>query len=704
MVSAFPSRPPAWGTALLLAGVGLRLLISGRIYPLSNPLFLIFFAALLLLRPPGRRQGLWLPPSLEFFLFLFFAGAAVSIPLGILPRGGYDEMLTWLSHLFMVLALLRWLTPDLVPPAAGVLVCAGLLSAALALRQYFGGFASTLEIAQPLDPYILQTLKLRRVFGLTFSPDLFAGLMALLIPLSLALAGEIRRQLQPRSLPRTLLLLTPGFIMLVALLLTRSLGGVLAAGAGGLVLFAAAFHLLPPPGRKAAVTLLLLALAVGGLWIGTSRGHELFHFQHPANPLRLRLDNWNTALAVAGEKPFWGVGLGNFGLAYLAHRTPSGNEVQDAHNCFLQVWAETGLMGLFGWTGVALYFLLRGWRLARHGQWLPAGILAGGFAFLAHAGIDFDLYVPEIAGAWWALLALQAVLTGRPDLPRGKALRWTLAGIITSVILAGAWWFADLHLIQQAQQAMTQAKFQEAADLWKRARRLDPHNDLLPARLAQSLARARPWDAYTTGEIIRSYRLAQALNPRQPFHHRDLAEFYLLRGWPEEAEKEYRQALALYPNSYSLNLELGRLLRAAAQWSEAEARLRQAEQCSPFNSAAVLEQALILSATGRPQAAEQLMEKHVRERPGIIHSWQALAEFRSGRQEWDQAEAAYAEMVTRWPERREGYLGLARVAAQQGDPNRARAYLEELLRLYPQDPEARRLYQALSSPPHPTSP
>jgi len=183
-------KAPRWGVVVLLAGIFLRILVSGRIHPLINPALLILFAGLLLWRRPGRGQGFWIPKGLELAFLLLLGAAGLSIPLGLLPRAGWDQMITWLGHLCLVLALIRWLHPGQARTAAGVMVLAGLLSAGVALRQYFGGFADTLELARPTDPYVVQTLLERRVFGLTFSPDMFAALMAMLIPLSLALALE----------------------------------------------------------------------------------------------------------------------------------------------------------------------------------------------------------------------------------------------------------------------------------------------------------------------------------------------------------------------------------------------------------------------------------------------------------------------------------------------------------------------------------
>jgi O-antigen ligase len=63
---------------------------------------------------------------------------------------------------------------------------------------------------------------------------------------------------------------------------------------------------------------------------------------------------WQTSVAIAGERPLLGVGLGGFARAYeerirLTHREGwQSLPVADPHNQFLFVWAEAGVAGLAG--------------------------------------------------------------------------------------------------------------------------------------------------------------------------------------------------------------------------------------------------------------------------------------------------------------------------------------------------------------------
>jgi tetratricopeptide (TPR) repeat protein len=690
-----PSQPkaPRWGLVLLLVGLALRILISGRIHPLSNPALLILFAGLLLLRRPGRGRGFWIPQGLEFAFLLFLGAAGLSVPLGLLPRAGWDQMLTLLGHLCLVLALLRWLHPEKARTAAGVMVLAGLLSATAALRQYFGGFAQTLKLARPTDPYVVQTLLERRVFGLTFSPDMFAALMAMLIPLSLALALALRAGNESPPRWRTALLLLPAALLGVPLILSRSLGGSLAAAAGLLVFFLLAFRELPPRPRRISLAVVLLALAAGLAWIGLTRGHYFVQLHSASNPIMFRLQNWRTALAVAAERPASGVGLGNFGLAYMAHRVPAGNEVQDAHNNYLQVLAETGPVGLLGFVGLALIFLAQGWRQARRpGAWMAKGILAAGAVFLAHSMIDFDLYVSEVAGVWWTLVGLQALLAEQADPAPDRSARFTraaLAALLVCAMAAGAWLMMSLTRARDAEEQMAAQNYPAAVKAWESAVRLDPHHDLYQARLALARSRAGNLDVEAQSEIIKGYRLAQELSPRNPFYHQELAEFYRGRKQLRDAESESRRAVALYPNSYELNAGLGQALLEEKKWPEAEAVLDHALACSLFNYGAATLLAEVMVQTGRPDQADSLLRENALKHPDLFKFWSSWAWFWFQKKQGDKVQEACAEVIRHWPQRAECYDLLALLAEQRNDREKALDYAAKALRLDPEDSTAR---------------
>jgi O-antigen ligase len=115
-----------------------------------------------------------------------------------------------------------------------------------------------------------------------------------------------------------------------------------------------------------------------------------------------RVAHWVAALRMWERSPWLGVGPGNYAAAYLAVRIPPWDDpLGHAHNIYLNVLAETGLVGLAAylllWTGVIVW-VWRGWRRSRRDSW-NAALFLGILGILGHLTVHniFDnLYVQGI--------------------------------------------------------------------------------------------------------------------------------------------------------------------------------------------------------------------------------------------------------------------------------------------------------------------
>ena len=86
------------------------------------------------------------------------------------------------------------------------------------------------------------------------------------------------------------------------------------------------------------------------------RGASVINFKSSASQ---RFLIWNAAVQLIKEKPLLGWGVGTFGVYYALAQgeflsrqenksfLPQANRSINAHNDYLQVWAETGIIGLF---------------------------------------------------------------------------------------------------------------------------------------------------------------------------------------------------------------------------------------------------------------------------------------------------------------------------------------------------------------------
>jgi O-antigen ligase len=111
-----------------------------------------------------------------------------------------------------------------------------------------------------------------------------------------------------------------------------------------------------------------------------------------------RFLTWSAALAEFARHPLVGHGLG-IGAVYVRYLDPSGNLqlLTDAHDMFLNIAAQCGLVGLAGLGALLVYV----WRRYRHGTDLPIALLY--FNLFVYQGLGGSF---EDARHIWVLLGL----------------------------------------------------------------------------------------------------------------------------------------------------------------------------------------------------------------------------------------------------------------------------------------------------------
>jgi putative inorganic carbon (HCO3(-)) transporter len=128
---------------------------------------------------------------------------------------------------------------------------------------------------------------------------------------------------------------------------------------------------------------------------------------------------WQVAVRMIKDKPIFGHGLstfmGNFArygkdYYYLKHGI-----IPYAHNCYLQIAAETGIVGLVSFlTLIGTFFIHTIMSLAKikdkfHHAVL-SGISAGIIVTLVHSVVDTNLYSLQLSVLFWIMLGLNVAL------------------------------------------------------------------------------------------------------------------------------------------------------------------------------------------------------------------------------------------------------------------------------------------------------
>lgn len=126
---------------------------------------------------------------------------------------------------------------------------------------------------------------------------------------------------------------------------------------------------------------------------------------------------WQAALGMIHDRPILGHGLNTFMAHYLDYWVGGEQQPRYAHNCYLQIAAEIGLVGLVAFLGF-LYLLFRGLLVRlRHlrGQerTILFGFAVGLLAFAVQAGYDTNFYSLRQAALFWTLSGAAVGLSER---------------------------------------------------------------------------------------------------------------------------------------------------------------------------------------------------------------------------------------------------------------------------------------------------
>ncbi len=377
---------------------------------------IIFFAAWGIQRvtrsaPPLRLTALWTPLTGSLLLFIVVTGLSAFVAASLSAW-----MLEWAKWvlLFIVFTLVvnvfstiswEWLI--------FALVLSGVANALVGIYEFFGGSGAL---------HLLINDRFFRAFGTFGQPNPFGGFMGLLIPLSVMSAvGYVLRWLKsstshrPLNLSLTVFYAFSSVILLIAIGMSWSRGAWLGLGAALLIMG----FFVP---RRLRVGVLLFAVIAGvGLIVWFSgllpqsivqrlqtSTEEFFAFEDvrgvditPDNfAIAERLAHWQSAINMLTDRPFLGVGFGNYAVAYPNYQLINWTEpLGHAHNYYLNIFAEVGIIGLLVYGKVWITIFHRTWHAMSHPDTLSRLViigLLGAWVYLSVHSFFDNLYVNNL--------------------------------------------------------------------------------------------------------------------------------------------------------------------------------------------------------------------------------------------------------------------------------------------------------------------
>ncbi|HHI68691.1 MAG TPA: hypothetical protein ENJ97_05120 [Planctomycetes bacterium] len=444
------------------------------------------------------------------------------------------------------------------------------------------------------------------------------------------------------------------FLLLFYAGLTRTRAGAVALAAG----LGAALFLPATQGKgkfRRASTLLLFGACL--LWLGG----RLLSPQPPARPGRekaqagaprsilpstwkVRLLLWKSAGRMALARPLTGWGAGSFEREFPPWRSPEEirissldhsfeTRVNRAHSDPLQVFVETGALGLAGWLLLLFGSLAAGWKKARRSP-LAAGLFGTCVGFAVNGLFRSPLYNAPAAAAAFTALGILAALPRPGGEKKGSSLLRIAAFLPFLLLLYPAWKsleaFRAQCLLAEALGAKNRKSFLENVEA---ALAADPESptalqllsrDLLergtprergrvPALLERAL-QVRPYDVVTLrsrAEILLD--TAAAIAAEKP---------RLARETLQAAVRDLEKALALDPGNPSTLALLGRVREAAG---DVPGAIRAWKEISGKFPKALLERSKDLEKQGKEEMSCLFLQAWLEDNPGRAEYWRSLA-------------------------------------------------------------------------------
>lgn len=268
------------------------------------------------------------------------------------------------------------------------------------------GFTAVMALITPPDPAMMDNVA--RLTSTIGDPNELAATLAAGFMLSIGLAATHKAGTVPK-----LALYGVGAVCVIAAILTVSRGGVIALGA------ALAFSPLLARKKLRAAVIVAFALTLIVTFILVLAPDGTVERLTDRDGGSGRTDIWKVAIRMIEAQPVAGVGIGNFKDASVGYVITPGSPIDNktlisqpsvAHNMYLEIWAETGLVGLLLFLGVlggCLGSAVAACRRLRLAGDQGGAALAAGIALALVALFTAYTFLSEQTGnKLWILLAL----------------------------------------------------------------------------------------------------------------------------------------------------------------------------------------------------------------------------------------------------------------------------------------------------------
>lgn len=376
-----------------LYGLLFFLAISNALVESFVGVVLLGFVGRKIIKPDFKFLKFW--PNIFLLLFLFFSA------ISLFNSGTYLKISLnalfgkWMQYLGICIIIQdNVYEKKIIKRAMYIFLCGASLAVLSGLSQYFFG----IEFLR--NKGVSDMVQGMRPVTSSFSHyNSFAGYLVVVILLTITLLLE-KNFFNLKAI--SLLILS--IVSSAAILLTCSRGSWIA--------FVCTFVFLMFISRRNLIWLAPVFLLVFYIFLLFQPLHERFLFSFSSTGDNDRFRYWLVAWKMINEHPFLGIGVGTF-MANFSKYIKDYN-ASYAHNCYLQIWAETGIFSLISFMVFIvslIYLSIKKFFASK--DFLLLGLLTGAVGFLIHSFFEVNFYSLRLAILFWIWIGLIAGRTQR---------------------------------------------------------------------------------------------------------------------------------------------------------------------------------------------------------------------------------------------------------------------------------------------------
>lgn len=319
-----------------------------------------------------------------------------------------------------------------------------------------------------------------------------------------------------------------------------------------------------------------------------------FDEQDPS--INTRLLMWKTTYEMIKDKPLLGSGIGTFKMNYLNYqaeylrKNPGyikySGKAGEAHNEYLQMWAELGIIGLGVFILIFYFFYKTIFNFFKSSKnikdkTITLGLVMGITSFLIHSLFTFPLHVPALGITFFAIMGLTVVYMRKtnfyeanPDngLKEVKGINKKITIVLSILIFIFMIFAVNLLVIKpymaeiyyfKGMRYNVDKNYTKSLPNFQYAIQSDPYN----GRILHALG--------TTYYNLNISSKAEEILQEAKKYMIDVNTFYILGlNYPklnmfEKAEKEYKYAIYLDPKFMKAYIDLAYLYAKLEEYDKA---------------------------------------------------------------------------------------------------------------------------------------